>query len=418
MSNLSLGNSALSLNKSPFITAYYFLLLGLLVNFFITPNPFSAGHSGGAGKAASVSSESWSLNAAVIMAAALLVAFSLRARAIHQESFYLSWFLAVYLLINSVLTSGVIVNPTTYMYTAFSFCAVIILSKKEALEPHSSNERLFLFIVVFLYFLALVLAVIRPNVWGLVPFEFGRESRGEMTLSKVAGLQLILLPAFLAFNRGRKKFLILAISLLFIVETSFYTRLTVYKFIAPIVLFYYASILRKSSPAQSFFLSLVLIFLLSMFLYLLFFMGYLNLNFQNIEEFTTGRMELWVFNFEVFRNNILFGFGPNAQSILGYTGSANSEIGVLAAFSHYGIFFGGFQMFAVFHSCRKAVLMMSVRKKIRKTTFFFSLIVLTYFPIWLFFSGWRILNIESFVFWYAVFYLCFSDELRCRKLRS
>jgi hypothetical protein len=418
MNNLSLGNSVLSPKKSPFITVYYFLLFGLVVNFFITPNPYSAGHSGGAGRWAAVSSESWTLNTAVIMATALLIALALRVRAIHQESFYLSWFIALYLLINSVVTSGVSVNPMTYIYTAFSFCVVIILSKKEAVRSYGFNERFFLFLVLSLYLLSLALAIIRPGVWGWVPLEFGRETRGEMTLSKIAGLQLILLPAFLAFNRGKKSFIIILMSLLFFVEVSFNTRLTIYKFIAPVVLFFYASTLRKTSRSQYISFSFVFLFLAFIFVYFLFYMGYLSFNIRDIEDFTTGRAELWVFNFEVFLSNVLFGFGPNAQSILGYAGSATSEIGVLAAFSHYGIFFGVFQVCVVVMSCRKAFFIISTRNEISRISIFFSLIILTYLPIWLFFSGWRILSIESFIFWYAVFHLYFSDEMRCREWRK
>lgn len=408
----------LSTKRSPFLTAYYFFIAGMSANFFLTPNPYAAGHSGGAARWAGVYSESWSINVAIIMATALLGSLALRVRVVHRGSFYLCWLLISYFLINSLITSGIFINPTTYIYTCLAFCAVVVLAKNESSRFYSFNINLFLLLIFSLYLMSLFLALVRPGIWGWPPLQFGRDVRGELTFSLKTGLPLILVPAFLVFYKGKSKVPALIVVLLFLVELSFYTRLTIYKFVAPLFIYAGSVILKRAPVSKTVATNFIFLSLLASSVVFAFFLDMAGVNFQMIEGYLTGRMELWLFHLEVFLDNFWFGFGPDVIAQLGYSGQAVSEIGVLAAFSHYGVFFGFFQVLVVFISAKKSFFVLTIKDGQELHAIFFSLVVLTYFPIWLLFGGWRVLNAESFIFWYAVFFMFFLEGWRLTNDRA
>ena len=103
----------------------------------------------------------------------------------------------------------------------------------------------------------------------------------------------------------------------------------------------------------------------------------------------------------------LFGIGVfPIERISGYTGVATSEIGILAAFSQYGLVIGGLQVALVLKAIKVGVDVL-LERNASDFSKFASLVVLTLSPIWVFEAYWRIGQADGLVFWYCVFYLAF-----------
>lgn len=386
--------------------------LAMGVNFFLTANPYAAHHSGGAARWTEIHSSSWALHVGILMSSAVIITFILIVRYLSLTS--VSMFaVAGILIISSGIASSIIWSfPLSYGFNTFCFVGIGLIAFNDARKFRYFNGRRFITLVLLAYILGIILALVRPGIWGWIPFEFTRSVRGEVTFASIMALPLILTTAFVAFKQTRTLFFSLIIASLAIVEFSFYTRKTIWMIIFPVVVgIAFWGLKRWFMPKH---LQKVTTILIVFFYFFAFFITiYLvvkHFSQPELEAFLNARLPLWQFHWQLFLEKPLFGVGIFPTERFFYSGKADSEIGLLAAFSAYGLLFGFFQVFVVLKALRRsvAVLLYDSKSELAK---FCGIVVITIIPWWFFGGCWRILNALDLLFWYSVFYLVFFRPL-------
>lgn len=142
----------------------------------------------------------------------------------------------------------------------------------------------------------------------------------------------------------------------------------------------------------------------------------LIVDYDTIDTFLNHRLALWSFHATTFLENPWFGAGAFAVSRSNYDGVARSEVGVLSAFSQYGIGFGILQLAMILMAVKNAVvaLLNSAESNDARLV---ATIVLTMFPLFLLETGTRILNSTHLLFWYSVFWLLARPRRRKMAVR-
>ncbi len=136
----------------------------------------------------------------------------------------------------------------------------------------------------------------------------------------------------------------------------------------------------------------------------------------DLAEFLTGRLSLWEWHWRVFLDRPLFGAGVfPLERLGGYAGRARTEIGLLAAFSQFGVGFGILQVVVVTRGVFRGFSGM-LEVGVRGMWGFCALVIPTMLPVWLFGGGWRILGAYEFVFWYSVAYVNLAG--RAKEMRE
>ncbi len=386
--------------------------IGFLLNFFLTPNPYSANHSGDAARWADVHSITWVLHAGMFMALAILSALFLRGRRIslRKPALLFLVMISMWMLASGIVSTAIWIFPHTYVFITFTFVGVAIVGFNDVKKTCEFNGRRFFQLVLVLYAIGVLMAIVRPGIWGWVPFQFSRAVRGEITLASILALPLLLGTGFVAFKRSRTFVLGLVTVLLMVVEFSFVTRRTMWLISFPFFIgtvffvireYLIPSHLRKVSVV---FVTggFVLVFL-CIALGVVFVLGQ-----DDLIVFLNARLTLWHWHWSLFLQEPFWGSGVfPLLRFPGYSGSADSEVGVLAAFSQFGIGFGLFQVGLVFRAIIRSVSTWLYRTD-NEFDKFSGLVVLTMVPVWVFGGSWRILNAYDLVFWYCVFYMNFS----------
>lgn len=399
---------------------------GMVANFFLTANPYAALHSGQVALLAEDHSTGWVLHVGILMALSIGTAVLVRTRRVPQV-----FVLGVLVIVPWVVLSGVISTaiwsfPASYGFTLLSFTGVAIVAYTDKTRMRSVKGKTFIWLVISLYLIGMVLALLRPDVWGSIPFEFSRVERGEITLASITSLSLLLTTSFVSFPRGRNILTGVVIGLIAIVEFSFLTRSTIMVITVPLAMAVVFYILRSIADRSA-----------RNVIQRLTFAGYLvglcavvfgiywSLSQDELVIFLNHRWSLWIWHLEMFRDNILFGVGvfPTAR-FTDYVGRATSEIGVLAVFSQYGVVVGTLQVFLVLKAVKRGIDFW-LDSRATEMTRFCGMVVIVMFPHWLFQGSWRIIASADLLFWYSVFFLSFvkysrfdgaMDGLRTRLL--
>lgn len=123
---------------------------------------------------------------------------------------------------------------------------------------------------------------------------------------------------------------------------------------------------------------------------------------------TSGRMDLWKFYINGFKDHILFGTGYNYN--LGFSGAAQVEISLLRWLTEHGIIVGGTIALYMFIAAIKAFNYFRDRNNKDEVSLVLSYIFLMQFPESIFESNGVIGTIGSFLYWYAMFYFLFHKE--------
>jgi len=386
--------------------------IGFLLNFFLTANPYSANHSGDAARWADVHSISWTLHVGMFMALAIMSALFLCGHRISMRGpalLYL-WMIPVWMLASGVASTAIMIFPLTYAFIMFTFVGMAIVSSNDVKKTCTFNGRRFYQLVLILYTIGVFMAIVRPGIWGWVPFKFSRAVRGEITLASILALPLLLGTGFVAFRRSRTIVLGLVTMALAVVEFSFVTRRTIWLISFPFCIGTAFFVIREYLiPRRLRKVSVVFISGGAVFALLCISVGVvIVLGQDNLINFLNARLALWHWHWSLFLQEPFWGVGAfPLLRFSGYSGGADSEVGLLAAFSQFGIGFGIFQVILVSRSMVRSVSVW-LYKMNNEFDKFAGLVVLTMIPIWVFGGSWRILNANDLVFWYCVFYMNFS----------
>lgn len=369
----------------------------MTMNFFLTPNPFSAAHSGRAGLG---TSDSFFITPAYIVLLSLFLPLIVQRKIILDYKMIIAVFL---LILSGIYTEAILSNSKTYVYNILSFLTVGSLAVVSFINRGIGEfnvlklAKTLTFILVF----GILLAVIFPLRYGYLPFEFSRVTRGEITFWNITGV-LILYPtvAILAYKKHKVKIFIVISLLMTLIILSTATRAHVVMSLLPFIIVLFLN----AKPVYKLLVTIFTLPVLPLFHrpIIAFFSGQ-NANYSY--DITNGRFELWSYHFEAFLASPLFGNGAFFKERAGnYFGLAQSEIGPLLWLSENGILFGSVMVIFLIKAIHIALRLLKKGKGITDTEFFFSVVFLSMLPNIVQTFG-RVLNVEDLIFWFSVFYL-------------
>lgn len=381
------------------------------VNFFLTPNPYAALHSGRVAYDAPVHSQSFVIQSNLLTMFALTVAYIYTFR--KNAVIPLAPLPFIVVIIVSGLASGVIISrPITYLYDAISFVLVAALARHDVRGdfPDKGLKVLFWFSLTT-FLAAVILAHLQPKVWGFLPFEFSRESRGEATLAVMTGILLLIPSLALSFKSIRPFWRTAAYIVTVVIIASTATRSYMIMSWLPLIFF----IVFRYKGLNRFVLAFFIVAIIAIFVLMAKDIFILSFNGQSVLESTlTGRWDLWVYYWNALWDAPILGNGSFLlERALDYDGIANSEIGLLKTAAEQGMVAAGLQLAAVLFACRSALL--AIRKRSSsEIDVFTGLLVLSMTPNFILQDHARVLAFADAFFWYSVFFQIFRSFYRTR----
>lgn len=388
------------------------------VTFFLTPNPFSAIHSGRAAYDSVYKSNTWAINTAYSMFVILLFVtilsflYQKKLTAYRFELLYM----AVLLLI-SFFNGSVFDSTRSAVYNLISILCVFRLVNVQ-LSVHGENERDIAAVVKFwklvttLLVFGILLAIAQRNRYGLFNLDFSRTTRGELTYWLLLGLHIWGIALSLAVYTYRRKISCwIVIGIIIFTQAAFANRMALIVVCMP-VLFYLLFMTKVNKK-----IVIVIALIVLAYSHWDTIMGIFTAgnDITNISGILNGRDKLWLFYIEKFFEHPLIGGGLNLSSSVSYTGNAYSEIGVLKTFGEYGIIVGGLQLFAIILGFAKAIkILMNAGKSmdgISAVDLTMSFLVVSNFFPFIIESYARILSFTDFFAWFSLCYVLFRTPL-------
>lgn len=391
---------------SSFILGSILFFAIMLINFVITPSPYSALHSGRVGGLGI--DATFAINTAYSMIASFaLIRAKFKNFHFDRAALTMCFFLLVSFALNF--------RPSDINSYAYDIFAIILVSMMASYDVNRTNNthRLsdkglsyFERIIVGLIIIGFAIVFLYPGRYGYLSGNMSRDERGEVTLWVMLCLPLLILSSQLVsfmFGKIDKKKLFLAIFACFITcLTASRTALLVY-FVCLFLCY-----ITKNKNKIVVYASIPVIFYLiatSDSIRQIFFLGNSSINASNVEDILNGRYDLWMFYWDTFCDNILVGAGPNAlsENVAAYL-EATSEVGILKTAASYGIIPAVIEIYLIVSS------FMALRKIIKNYTAYsrYDIFVAFLFianVILIIQQHARIQNYGNLVCWYSMFYM-------------
>ena len=393
-------------NRSQFLALSLIILL-LMVNFFLTQSPFSAMHSG---KITNNVVEGYFIVPAYLILFGMIFAF------IYKFNFKINIILVIFIFLS--LISGLVNGFIIYSFKSYFYDVLILFliatvfqytPNQITIFDTKNNYKIILNLSLLFVVIGFFVAIFFPQRYGYLPFEFSRETRGQVTLWLYSSLYFIFpilsIIAFVKYNL--KSYLIFSFFInLVIISTA--SRAPFLISIIPIIilLYYYkrklALILGFMVVLLSFFIKSIIDFIKNIFY---------------VEDFSNGRDILWEYYWNNFLEAPFFGKGLSFMQYYGdYYGKAESEIGLLKVFTERGLLFGFFAVFIFIISLYMAHSNLKNIRNLDNFSIFMSFVFLS-LVVSLFQSYSRIYSFDDFLFWCSSFYL-FSQWCTRFNLKS
>jgi hypothetical protein len=386
---------------------YCFAILGL-INCYLTPNPYSATHSGNAGRAAAVISESWAISPAWLIAAAMSSVALFTVRTTSRDLPLVAAFIVMWL--SGVSTESYVPQLVTYIYEPVVFLMCASLAYRDAHGELKRNwENRLLPVVIILMLFGASMSFFRPETFGHFG-DFTREKRGEVTVWLATGVVVFVGPLMvLGVYKAR----------------NWYTK---YIWWAPLCGWLLVTLLEHNRGAVVFVIvgmlgisyilksglgkvTVILVALLGAVFAGPLLLDYILIGHGWDEFFEDSRIKLWEINLNLFRDNVLFGIGPIRMEQALLDSPARSEIGMLRWFSNYGVVFGGVMTYVTFRGVWGAIRLLGcvnkARNEIRSLDVVCAVTVLLSILEHVFSNYSRILDFHSFAYWYSLLYSCY-----------
>lgn len=388
---------------------FYVNVVLCTINFFATPNPYSAYHSGRAGYASNFKSTEFKINPAILLLVSLSIISGymiIKYKKLRCTSIGICF--SALILIASLLNRGVINENKTVMYNILSIILVSIVvsfsyQDKTVITEHWIKK--FYHFIETLLFGGIIFALIFPNRYGIINLDFSRSERGEITYWIIIGLQIwgVVVALTLYYKYKKKKYLIPIVIVLFF-QMAFANRMALVVIIVPLITFIF--ILGNKNEKVLFVVGgLGIAGLFGNDIINMFIIGK-KFDFNTI---LNGRFPLWSFYINEFRKHWICGAGVNLSLSSFYSGIAISEIGVLKWFGEYGLFVGSFQLFCIIAAFIKSLNLLKniagKKEKINYTDLVMSLYYIACFVPFLLESHGRILNLTDFFAWFSMYYI-------------
>lgn len=384
------------------VNLLFTVIMLMSLNFFLTQNPFSALHSGEVGFVQGASTSFFLAPAYIILFSILIMVFKYRNIMIDYKVVII---LCVFIL-SGIITNSIFQQPQTYLYNITSFSLLLSLAiSSYKVDNRSEIKSLGKIIKVmsFLLIVGIVLAILFPYKYGILPFEFSRVTRGEVTYWNVTGL-IVLYPilSIISYRKLNLKYPIFLSLIMILIIISTASRGQIVLSTLPFIIYF----IFVSKPIVKIFSSILISALLIFFSKKIFnYFTDVSTNSSQQIDFTNGRLVLWEYHWQYFINNFLIGAGPAfINKMNDYFGRADSEIGILMWFSEYGIVYGITMCIFVIKALITSISLIMKGKDIKDVELLVSLIFLSMLPN-LVQSYARILTIDDMIFWFSIFYL-------------
>lgn len=383
------------------IVIYIYTLI-MLLNSIITPSAYSALHSGHVGSYSS--STTFRLNPAYLLLFTMLMVIII-SRKVYINN--IAYILVAIIVASTVLNVTIIHYYSYYLLDIVALLCVSNLAKEDSSVIRDKNqnfERLTNYILGLLV-IGFVLLLIGHGRFGILPFEFSRSSRGEVTIWSLFYLPAILFSILFARfkkNYPNKKVVIITM-FVGIVVLSTLSRVTLLLFI---VLFAVYWIERKSDSNKYILSVLVLIGAILMYSQIkeILTLGENEVSLQSIERILNGRFALWKYYWEAFISHPIIGCGAAISSSDLYVKiGAASEVGLLKNIAQYGMVY----LIAIMYILIVSIKNFMIAIKNVDSLGIYDVFMMNIFVVaiaTLFQQHARILNMGDFIVWYAIFY--------------
>lgn len=372
------------------------------INFFATGNPYTALHGGAVSSMADSIDNEMAIHQVFLVSLAIAISYFVACSAQVRIGVIPSiW--GVALLISGIFTGILFLKPQTYFVDFISITAASAMAGRESLRPNSSLTALF-WLMIFVTVAGFFLALLRPEIWGYLPFSYSRDDRGEDTYATMMGASTLLPPLALSVSGVRLFIRYSAFLIAAVVSISTATRTHIALTFFPLLI--YLAVVRRVWYARA--LVVILLAAISLNWQALSDIFILHQNgLSTVESTLTGRLALWQFYWNKFIEAPIFGNGAFLlQRADTYQGYAKSEIGILKTAAEYGIISAFIQAAIVICAAVAAFEIMKTKSK-DPMSLFVSLSFISAIPNFVLQAGSRILTTEDFVFWFGAFWLMY-----------
>lgn len=379
------------------VLVFFLYSLLMFFNCLLTKNAYSALHSGKVGPYSS--SIYFTFNPAFLLLLVIFFVFYIKGFTIYRKN--CAYLFEIIILFSGLLNGALFKYPKTYLFDILSIFFTSCLAIMDFNLYRKKNND-FIFFSKYLSLMTIfgfILLLIGKGKFGILPFEFSRLSRGEVTWWVILFIpvQLLAITLINIMKNEKNLFQIFLTFFTCIIVLSTSSRTSIFLFILLGLIFIYS---RKLSAKKIlivlFFCILMLIFADK--IYSFFMLGSKN----SIKVILNGRYELWYVYWKEFFKNPFLGQGPNIfieDSII-----ARSEIGILKDIVHYGIIFGIIFLYtalkAFFNSLKIIKKSYLFPKKVIFMAMIFFVSIITIIQ-----QHARILSFSDFLCWYSLFYM-------------
>lgn len=379
----------------------------LLFDFFLTANPYSANHSGRTGFEAGILAYTYFIQTNLITAASLFCAyFYLNKLKIFFPLFPL--YFAIWIVFSGTINLAILEYTKSYFYDSILPFFVAGIAYYDFRGIYNPEKLRTLFWILFGYvLLGCILALIKPQVWGYLPFAFSRVERGENSLAFLSAAHIMLPAMALSISSLSKGLRLFIYIFMLFLALSVMTRTLIVYSISPLILYVF---FRKKGITKYILIFLALGACYLGFLFLIdSFLLSPSKKSSVLEASLTGRYELWEYYWQQLWESPIIGKGAFmlASATSHYTGLANSEIGLLKTATEYGIPAAILQLALVVLADISAFRILT-NDKLNDFEILASLLAITLTLEFFIQDHYRILSTENFIFWYSVFFLLFQ----------
>ena len=398
-------------NKSQFLALSLIIIL-LMINFFLTQSPFSAMHSG---KITHNVDEGYFIVPAFLMLFGMIFSF------IYKFDFKINIIIVAFIFLSVIggLVNGFIIySAKSYLYDVLILFLISTIFQfrpnQITIFDNKTNYKIIINISLIFVLIGFFAALFFPQRYGYLPFEFSRETRGQVTLWLYSSLYLIFpILSVIALVKYNLKLYLIFSFLISLVIISTASRVPFLISIMPLIICLVYVYKKKSA--------LILSFVLVFFSFYIESIIETMKNIFYVEDFSNGRDVLWMYYWNNFLEAPFFGKGLSFMQYYGdYSGKAESEIGLLKIFTERGLFFGLFAVFIFIISLFMAHRNLNNIKKLDNFSILMSFVFLSLF-VSLFQSYSRIYTFDDFLFWCSSFYLfsqwCARFNLKSLKVK-
>lgn len=401
----------MNLFKNKFILTLIISAILSTINFFLTPNPYSAYHSGRTALDSIYVSNSFFIPINYIIFITLIIVIIVviieknGKIKIYRPVIYLLFFSTISLII----THSIFITFQQYFFNIITILSTALLVSNDnsnILESNYLISKLWI-ILSILFIFGLIIAILGYNRYGLITLSFSRTIRGEITYWNVIGfISLFISISFILYEKTKKIIYLLPPIINLFVHLATYSRMETIKAVIPFVIYFFLRIKGK----RKYFIYLLIIILAPFLIQISY--NFITLYGVSTSYWTTNKVTLlfssrnilWKHYINGFLEHPIWGTGLNYQLSSSYTGIAVSEISILKWFTEQGVFTGGTLLFIMIRAFKKALHFLQ-NKLSNNYELVMAYIFCINFISTLLEANSRILSFYSFAVWYAMFYL-------------